>query len=348
MAIPPIEPTCMSMITASGRSSATRAAERRGSASSSSRMEESASAAVTSLRTQGPSAMSSNVAPGHCTGRRLAASSYHRDMRWAAVILFAAIAVGAPSAAAQWEVPRLTCSRYGAPRHPGWRLLADGDRPSRRARLAARSAPAQRPCVLTTDIDEVLQLVADPPFRLRFGWTGPSMAHGAAAEMLRSSIRSAAPGAVVGYRTPLVTGTELAAPDSQRTLTRSWSRPRYPVWSMSSSRRFPTCSLPRRCRGHRAGRDDHAGDARSRHRFRRGRAPSRRGRFTGGDGGGRGSLPPTGAAAVGDACRARPRGGLLPRHRRAGGGGLRVLCRRAGRSRRSGGAMCSSWAATGW
>ena len=71
------------------------------------------------------------------------------------------------------------------------------------------------PGVLTSEIDELLQLVDDPPLPVAV-WVGPAPAvvHGAAAEMLRlAPIRSAAPGAVVGYRSPLVTGTELSAPD---------------------------------------------------------------------------------------------------------------------------------------
>ncbi len=137
-------------------------------------------------------------------------------MRWAAVILFAAIAVGAPSAAAQ-EVPPVDVLEVSGSLDTlaGDFLLTGIEQAAERgSQLVVLQLNV--PGVLTTDIDELLQLVADPPLPVAV-WVGPapSVAHGAAAEMLRlAPIRSAAPGAVVGYRSPLVTGTELAAPDS--------------------------------------------------------------------------------------------------------------------------------------
>ncbi len=141
--------------------------------------------------------------------------SYHRGMRWAAILFLAAIAVGAPPAEAQEVPPVDVLEVSGSLDAMAENFVITGieEAAERGSQLVVLQLNV--PGVLTSDIDALLQLVADPPLPVAV-WVGPapSVAHGAAAEMLRlAPIRAAAPGAVVGYRSPLVTGTDLTAPD---------------------------------------------------------------------------------------------------------------------------------------
>ena len=141
--------------------------------------------------------------------------SYHRDMRWAAIIFLAAFIASAQSSAAQ-QVPPVDVLEVSGSIDDMARdfVVTEIEQAAERgSQLVVLQLDV--PGVLTSEIDELLHLVDAPPLPVAV-WVGPAPAvvHGAAAEMLRlAPIRSAAPGAVVGYRSPLVTGTDLSAPD---------------------------------------------------------------------------------------------------------------------------------------
>ncbi len=121
--------------------------------------------------------------------------SYHRGMRWAAILFLAAITVGAPPAGAQ-EVPPVDVLEVSGSLDAmaaDFVLTGIEGAAERGSQLVVLQLNV--PGVLTSEIDDLLALVADPPLPVAV-WVGPSpsVAHGAAAEMLRlAPIRSGRP-----------------------------------------------------------------------------------------------------------------------------------------------------------